>query len=238
MKTRDIRTSYADADCDVCGRTLLRGERAELFLDGGARRSVCELCKSHALHEGWVREGTAPVHDESDMGSERNRSLLHRLRGRRGAGAESAFADEPDRRSRPASGEDPGGGAGQDHRSSRLREPRHVHAVPSSAEHKTVSAVQMFNGSEHRRTVAGVARSLGLPAVSVLPSGAQQSLVNVVVSWELCWYRYEVDLSDERSSVRLAGQGYELSELTPPELSPNAVSDENGALALRAELAR
>ncbi len=72
----------------------------------------------------------------------------------------------------------------------------------------------------------------------MLPVFALPSVVQVVVSWELCWYRYEVDLSDERSSVRLAGQGYELSELTPPELSPNAVSDENGALALRAELAR
>ena len=44
--------------CDVCGRTLLRGERAEAFLDGGARKAVCELCTSRALNEGWMREGT------------------------------------------------------------------------------------------------------------------------------------------------------------------------------------
>ena len=56
--TKDIRPSTAHTICDVCGRTLLRGERSEVYIDGGARRSVCELCKSRALHEGWLREGT------------------------------------------------------------------------------------------------------------------------------------------------------------------------------------
>ena len=36
----------------------------------------------------------------------------------------------------------------------------------------------------------------------------------IVVSWELCWYRYEVDLSDGGAAVRLAGQGYELTEIS------------------------
>ena len=116
----------------------------------------------------------------------------------------------------------------------RPREPRHVRAIPTSAEHKIASAVELFNGSEHRRTVAGVARSLGAPTVSVLPADASPSLVNVVVSWELCWYRYEVDLSDEVPAVRLAGQGYELDELPAQERLGNAVSDDRGALALSA----
>ena len=30
-------------------------------------------------------------------------------------------------------------------------------------------ALELFNASEHPRTVAGVARSLGLPGVAVLP---------------------------------------------------------------------
>jgi hypothetical protein len=50
--TKDINPSTAYTVCDVCGRTLLRGERAEIYIDGGARRSVCELCKSRALQEG------------------------------------------------------------------------------------------------------------------------------------------------------------------------------------------
>jgi hypothetical protein len=112
------------------------------------------------------------------------------------------------------------------------REPRHVRAVPTSIEHKISSAVTLFNSSEHPRTAAGIARSLGLPEVSVHPSDALPSVVHVVVSWELCWYRYEVDLSDEVPTVRKAGQGYELSELNPVELQINAAADERGKLDL------
>ncbi|MDQ6745369.1 MAG: hypothetical protein M3Z27_05055, partial [Actinomycetota bacterium] len=112
------------------------------------------------------------------------------------------------------------------------REPRHVRAVPTSTEQKIASAVQFFNASEHPRTVAGVARSLGAPAAAVLPSVASTSLVSLTISWELCWYRYEVDLSDEVPSVRVVGQGYELSELPAQELQGNAAADERGALHL------
>ena len=45
------------------------------------------------------------------------------------------------------------------------------------------------------------------------PDQTHPSIVWVVVSWELCWYRYEVDLSDAQGHARLDGQGYELSEL-------------------------
>ena len=40
-------------------------------------------------------------------------------------------------------------------------------------------------------------------------------MVGIVVAWELCWYRYEVDLADEAAGVRVAAQGYELDELPP-----------------------
>ena len=33
--------------------------------------------------------------------------------------------------------------------------------------------------------------------------------------WELSWYRFEIDLSDEAGGVRRDAQGDELSELTP-----------------------
>ncbi|MHB1834816.1 MAG: hypothetical protein ACYCXW_07605, partial [Solirubrobacteraceae bacterium] len=112
------------------------------------------------------------------------------------------------------------------------REPRHVHAVPTSIEHRISSAVELFNESEHTRTISGVARSLGLPEVSVHPSDIGGSVVWLVVAWELCWYRYEADLSDEIPAVRLAGQGYELSELDEAERQANAVADERGRLHL------
>ena len=62
------------------------------------------------------------------------------------------------------------------------------------------------------------------------PNLEQSSLVDIVASWELCWYRYEVDLSDEVPVVRVAAQGYELDELTPQERESNASYDEHGAL--------
>jgi hypothetical protein len=218
VSTKDIRTSNTPVACDVCGRTLLRGEHAETYLAGGARRAVCELCSSRALHEGWVREGSVAAFHPGETPTER-RSLLGRLRTRRESDAIEPVNGDVESRS----------GSGQP---SRTREPRHVHAVPTSAEHKVSSAVDAFNSSEHPRTVAGVARSLGAPGVSVRPSEARPSVVNVVVSWELCWYRYEVDLSDDGPNVRLSAQGYELDELSAEELEINAAADDRGALAL------
>jgi hypothetical protein len=82
--------------------------------------------------------------------------------------------------------------------------------------------------------VAGITRSLGLPDVSVHPSDANGSVVHVVVSWELCWYRYEMDLRDEVPTVRGGDRGYELSELSEIERQNNAMADERGHLHLSA----
>jgi hypothetical protein len=259
VSTRAIRTSTAQAACDVCGRTLLRGERAEIYVAGGTRRSVCELCTSRALHGGWVREGEVPDYGESSARPDRRRSLFGRRRQRRETRTErdqvleaesdaGPYVDaeeapraapapaprpQPAPRAQPSSPSWPApvsrvagrlGGSG--------REPRHVRAVPTSIEHKISSAVSLFNNSEHPRTVAGIGRSLGLADVSVHPSDANGSIVNVVVSWELCWYRYEMDLSDEVPTVRVAGQGYELAELSEIERQNNAVADERGRLEL------
>jgi hypothetical protein len=252
VNTRDIRTTDAHTSCDVCGRTLLRGERAEIYIHGGARRSVCELCTARALHEGWIREGTEPPSDGREARSDRRRSLLGRLRPRREAipdrdvepdeldydddepePAPRVYEEPPPRRRR----EEPVRRQREEpvrRQRERLREPRHVRAIPTSVEHKIASAVDLFNGSEHRRTIAGVARSLGEPTISVQPADDSPSLVNLVASWELCWYRYEVDLSDEVPTVRLNAQGYELDELGSVERTANAVSDDRGSLTLSA----
>jgi hypothetical protein len=255
VSTKSISTSIGHSACDVCGRTLLRGERAEIYVSGGARRSVCELCTSRALHGGWVREGTVPSYQDSGARVDRRRSLLGRFRARREAAAaaeavsldDEAYAPPP-----PAPDGGLGGGGrpvparegrpSRESRSSResrpareprpVREPRHVRAVPTSTEHKVSSAVALFNGSEHPRTVAGIARSLGVPGVSVLPVADRPSVVDVVIAWELCWYRYEVDLSDEVPTVRVSAQGYELDELEPEELQHNAIADDRGTLSL------
>jgi hypothetical protein len=243
MSTKDIRTYYAHSVCDVCGRTLLRGEQADVYINGGARRSVCELCKTRALHEGWVREGALAAYPGAGVSPVRRRSLFGRLRSRRVAdpSAPPGAATLDDELEDASWALDLGAGAGNplpppvrvSERRGRTREPRHVHAVPTSEDHKMASAVDVFNGCEHRRTIAGVARSLGTPGVAVVTDPGHSTLVRIIVSWELCWYRYEIDLADEEPPVRLDGQGYELDELTEREREANAAADDTGALRLR-----
>ena len=228
MVTRDVRTLHEQLDCDVCGRTVLRGERTDTYLVGASRRQVCELCTSRAQQEGWVREDAHLEHATRPSG-DRGRSLLGRLRSRRRSAADGApgAASESDLEPRVAF-ERPS--ASSQPRPSRER--RNVHAVPTDSEHKVAAALELFNGSDHPRTVAGVARSLGAPDVAARPSAERASLVSIAVAWELCWYRYEVELSDDRPTVRQSEQGYELSELAAEDRVPNVAADEYGTLAL------
>jgi hypothetical protein len=220
MAPKTIQPQLAVITCAVCGRNLLQGEEPEVYLVGGTRRHVCELCTVRANHQGWIRESEGPQigHRSRDD----RRPLLSRLRGRR----ERGVAD-------PAPEPEAGPAAPPELESEGPREPRHVHAVPTSEELKATRATEVFNASEYPRTVSGVARSLGVPDVSVLPVSGQASMVRIVVAWELCWYRWEVDLADEASyGVRPAGQGYELAELASGEQAGNAAADEHGRLVL------
>jgi hypothetical protein len=112
------------------------------------------------------------------------------------------------------------------------RDPRHVRAVPTNAQLKIERALALFNGSEHPRTVAGIARSLGVPHVSATTSGGSAAEVVIVVAWELSWYRFVVDLSDTNEPVRVEAQGQELSELEPESKEWNANAGPDGTLAL------
>lgn len=93
-------------------------------------------------------------------------------------------------------------------------------------------AVDVFNASEHPRRMAGVARSLGEPSVTVRAPEAPGSRVTIVVAWEICWYRYEVDLEDPSGEARMVEKGMELGELPAEDLHANATADERGELAL------
>ena len=236
MNTRAISTTTAVSSCDVCGRTLLRGERAQVYVGGGARHCVCELCTARALQGGWIREGTLPDLHATSTRIDRRRSLLGRLRSRRDAvpAPEDEYELAPSFEDEPVAPPPPARAPARRpvRAASEPREPRHVRAVPTSVEHKISTAVALFNGSEHPKTVAGIGRSLGLPEASVLPAGGTPSVVNVVVAWELCWYRYEVDLSDDDPTVQKAGQGYELDELAPEERCANVVAADTGRLSL------
>ena len=236
--TRDIRTNQLDISCDVCGRTLLRGERAESYLAGGERRQVCELCTARAQHEGWIREDGGDELTLRTARQERGRGFMERFRARRDRAREvadeaaaeeaEAFPAEPVRPREPRYEAPPR----EDVASELPRRPRHVRAVPTNADLKMERALEVFNASDHTRTVGGVARSLGAPAVCIRPLADRPSVVSITVMWELSWYRYEVDLSDEAGGVRRDAQGDELSELSEAEQAANAAADERGALHL------
>ncbi len=253
MERKSITTSRAAVACDVCGRTLLRGEHADAFIANGSRRMVCELCTARAANEGWIREGADNALGVRRNGPRTGRSLLSRLKPPRRAAPPpvelpyrriSSNVDRivPGTRvTTPVEHDEhvvvPEGDAEHDadpaqHAGVQSREPRNVHAVPTNADLKMVRALDVFNLSAHPRRIAGVTRSLGTPMASVLPSEVEGAIVSIVVGWELCWYRYEVDLADEAAGVRVLGQGAELSELTPAEQVANAVADERGRLVL------
>jgi len=246
---KSIQTNGPVVSCDVCGRTLLRGEHADVFLHGGSRRMVCELCTARAAHEGWIREGLDDATVRARGDGRRRGSFLARLRSRRGDHAAPAeplatprhdpdvAAPEDDwgyddEAAAPVPAPPPAAPAPE---LSAPRERRSVHAVPTNADLKMARALELFNASGHRRTVSGVARSLGAPYVTVRPSPTEGSVVTIVVAWELSWYRYEVDLADEAAGVRVAAQGAELDELDPADQVPNAAADDSGALHLAAQ---
>ena len=227
MARKSITTSHAAVACDVCGRTLLRGEHADVFLTGGARRMVCELCTARATHDGWIREGLDLSAGTRRAGEGRRRSLLGRFgRGRNGHDLAPRGGERLVEEVAPAAAPEP--------LVPTYEEPRHVHAVPTNADLKMSRALELFNGSDHPRTVAGVARSLGAPIVAVRPSATEGSVVGIAVAWELSWYRFEVDLADEAAGVRVIAQGTELAELDEHDRVANAVADERGELALAA----
>jgi hypothetical protein len=282
MATRAIVTSHPVVACDVCGRRLLRGESPDVFLAGGQRRMVCELCVPRAAAEGWLREADDHGSSVRPTRSRRASSLLGRLRqlrepvqrplrreGQSSAAPDGAESDElreelydfleggaleraePYERElyigsveagEPAVGEwtgEPEDGLGEGSLGE-SREARRVSSghpgqptreAPTSGELKVARALEVFNAGEQPRRVAGVARSLGAPTVTARPLEESGSTVAIVVAWELCWYRYEVDLGDEAAGSLLVAQGMELDELPAEDRVANAAADERGELA-------
>ncbi len=240
---------HTPTPCAVCGRTLLRGESPDVFLHAGERCMVCELCTSRAVSDGWIREGADSASTVANGWMRRGtaaQTIAARWR-RRGRDAEAellvpheaeGLLDHgqseptvyqyevpppdmvpPDPSNLTASSEP-----------LMYREDRFVHAIPTNADMKVVRGIELFNASQHCRTISGVSRSLGAPLVSVRPSPTEGSIVWIFVAWELSWYQFEVDLADEAAGVRMVERGTELDELDPQDRVPNAVADEFGAL--------
>ena len=245
--------------CDVCGRTILKGERTEPYLaPGGQRHEVCDLCSARAQQHGWIRESAAGDMPARPPRAEPRRGVLGRLRRRRPEPQRGMFgrlqmkrlesspeASDADQAGPPVE-HDESHGAHRGRESvehadepvpiapprerprSRPKDPRHVRAVPTTAEVKVERAIELFNGSDHQRTIAGLARTLGPPWVGARPDPAQPGEVSVVVAWELSWYRYRVDLGDEGDPVVLLEKGEELDQIDEELREWNVALDDEG----------
>ncbi|HXP99026.1 MAG TPA: hypothetical protein VN845_03055 [Solirubrobacteraceae bacterium] len=291
MAARAIVTSHPVVACDVCGRSLLRGESPDVFLAGGQRRTVCELCVPRAAAEGWLREADNHAASARPARGRRAGSLFGRLRQLRepaespargetypapGVAAGTTSANPPQEglyefleggsieRAEPyeqdlyidsaPAGESVGGvwseeptGFGESRHAVGGEQPESGHeelveswssaagdsdhTAVTSGDLKVARALEVFNAGEAPRRVAGVARSLGAPSVTARAVAESGSTVAIVVAWELCWYRYEVDLGDEAMGSRLVAQGMELDELPEEDRLGNASADERGELA-------
>jgi hypothetical protein len=99
----------------------------------------------------------------------------------------------------------------------------------SDNELATVEAADAFNASPFRRTIGGLARSLGEPHASIVTlSGVNPEMV-ITIAWELSWYQYRVSL-DWAQPIRLAERGHELEELAETFKNWNARIEEDGRL--------
>jgi hypothetical protein len=99
-------------------------------------------------------------------------------------------------------------------------------SVPEKA---MVEAAELFNASAFRRTVAGIAKSLGEPKASVVPLSGVNAEVVVTVAWDISWYQYRVT-PESGQPVRLAERGHDPRELENMFTSWNAKLTPEGRL--------
>jgi hypothetical protein len=147
--------------CAICERTLLMGERAVRFApeEGSDLVDVCPLCQEIALEHGWLKEG-APTTPMIQADRRRRRRGLPELLGLRRSSASAAVTpSEPILR--------------------RL----------SDDEVAVLEAADLFNGSTYRRTVGGIAKSLGEAKASIVPLSGAAGEIAVTVAWDLSWYQ-------------------------------------------------
>ena len=159
---RQLARQQATRICAVCERTLLTGERALRFSPDGDE--FVDVCPLCA--------DIALEHGWVKEGSPTTPTVPNQRRRRR-----RGLASLLDPRRQPP--DDP------------------VVAEPilrrlSAREQQMVEAADIFNGSDYRRTVGGIAKSLGVPQASIVPlSGVTGELI-VTVAWDISWYQYRV----------------------------------------------
>jgi hypothetical protein len=179
-----VRNQDVLRTCAICHRTLLMGERAVRFTSGGDE--WVDVCA--------LCTATADDHGWIKEGSPTT-PIVPDTRRRRRFGGLAALLD------------------------TRRVEPEPAVSEPmlrrlSADEQAMVEAAELFNESAYRRTIAGIAKSLGDARVSLLPLSGVNPEVVITIGWDISWYQYRVS-PEAGQVVRLAERGYELEELDP-----------------------
>jgi hypothetical protein len=199
-------TGYVDTrTCAVCGRSLLMGERAVRYAPDGD--GFVDVCP--LCQEVAVEQGWlkegSPTSPVVSADRPRRRLSLSSIFERARPVQEEPVAPEPILR--------------------RL----------SPSELAMVESADLFNASPFRRTIAGIAKSLGVPRASILPlSGVNPEVVVVTIAWDLSWYQYRVAV-DSAQPVRLEERGHELSDVDATYRSWNARVEDDGRLVPKIE---
>jgi hypothetical protein len=185
--------------CAVCERSLLTGERALRFSPDG--EEFVDVCPlcQDLAIEHGWVKEGSPTTPMLPADRRRRRPALGRLLSSRRGTSPEPVVSDPILR--------------------RLSEP----------ELAMVEAADLFNASDYRRSVDGIAKSLGRPKASIVRlSGTSGDLVITVV-WDISWYQYRV-APDSAQPVRLAGRGYDPSELESSFTAWNARLDDDGRI--------
>jgi hypothetical protein len=100
----------------------------------------------------------------------------------------------------------------------------------SGPEVAMVEAAELFNESAFRRTISGIAKSLGAPKASIVPLSGTSSEVVLTVAWDISWYQYRI-APESGQPVRLAERGHDPRELETLFTAWNARLTQDGRIA-------
>lgn len=219
-----------DPTCAVCGRRLLPGERAIAFVTrDGETIEVCELCKPRAEAAGWLTPEEAEAAGGATAGRERRRSrgaqVLGGLLARRPQPETDGGPPEPSAARGAAAAEPPPAEPDADPDPVDAPEP-----VPTGT--TVAEALRAFNRSDHRRTVAGLTRTLGPPRATalVVKGNGSGDTVRLTIAWEITWYQWEVAASGRGHEVRESGKGETIDQLRTPDRAWNLMAAADGTL--------
>ena len=101
----------------------------------------------------------------------------------------------------------------------------------SEPELAVVEAADLFNASAYRRTVASIAKSLGVPRASVVVLSGNRPDAIVTVAWEISWYQYRVE-AEHGGHVRLEDRGDDPGVIDQRWRDWNAQVADDGQLTL------